>query len=1222
MNMLKRVPLLFAILYFFLSIPGKSQVNLNLGLVASYPFNGNANDASGNNHHGTLVNGITLTADRFGNANSAYHFDGIDDYIKIADDGAFSTPQFSMVVWFQSESNALQNLIAKRDYATLAGTGGAQYQMFINYPPYPGIGSNIVGNNSTCNSITTSSYLNTGNNVCSNKWICCVITFDGSRHKMYINGELKRDELTGFTGLLSCKSELRFGNWFQAELITFKGVMDDIRWYNRALNKEEVDALFDGFPSTNPVLKVTDVSVPCGGGSADLTLPTVTAGSDAGLSYTYWRDAAATQSVSTPTSITTAGTYYIKANAGINCSVIKPVSVNFNAASDPDFVFEQNLCNTKSVTFKHDLKNVKSAVWTFGDGASANGSIANHAYAKDGTYKVELSVEFLNGCKGVASKLIPIQSLLNNNLVSTTNTTICLGDSIELMATSEGLGFCWQPQSSMVNVNTLRPKVAPDKNTTYYLYSKVQGTNLVTNGDFSLGNTGFSSQYTEAFPNKLEAQYWVDNNSKAWNINFNDCKEHTSGNGKMMMVNGSSISGAKVWSQTVSVLPNTNYSFSVWIQSLAALNPARLKFSINNNVLGDDIIAGNTACEWKQYYTVWNSGNATSAIITIVNNNTISDGNDFAIDDISFSKVDFNYDSVIINVASRPNVKVGNDMSVCEGQSVQLGASGATVYSWSPATSVSDATIANPTATPTTKTQYIVSGYDVPGCVGKDTVTVDVLKTPSLIITNPKACIPNTIDLTDASITTGSDAGLSYSYWNDAAGSISIPLSQAKAINASGAYYISATNSLGCSRTKAVIVSLDSKPQLKVVDPQAICAPSTIDLSSTFTSSTTGLTITYWKDAATSISLSKADAASIANSGQYYIKAENGGCSVVEPVQVTIKSQPVLMVSNPLPVCEPYFVDLTDPSLKTGSDPSLSYSYYLNNTQTLPLANPKSVGSGIYYIKATGTNGCTSEKPINVTVKPKPSFSLFPLEKDICKEDAILMNADGGELYEWFTKSNSEIVSISQQYSYKPAITDSIFVVITSSTCQLKDTLGGLIRVKDLPNVTVLKSNDIDCQRTTAQLKVSGGISYQWSPNTFIDNNLSSNPIVNPLEDTWYKVKVADANSCIKEDSVLVHSNLATGGGKFFVPNAFSPNGDGKNDCFGVTYWSFVKDFELTVFDRWGKRVFYTKESGHCWDGTFNGKMQPLGTYIYQIKATSSCSEGPIYIKGHINLIK
>jgi hypothetical protein len=138
-----RFQILFFCFILFYQI-GFSQVNLTNGLVANYPFNGNTNDISGNNFNWVTANGPFLTSDRFGTPNSAYYFDGIDDFIRIADNGAFSTPQISIVAWFQTESSALQCIVGKRSYANTTVTGGAQYQMAINYNLFPGIVSNLV----------------------------------------------------------------------------------------------------------------------------------------------------------------------------------------------------------------------------------------------------------------------------------------------------------------------------------------------------------------------------------------------------------------------------------------------------------------------------------------------------------------------------------------------------------------------------------------------------------------------------------------------------------------------------------------------------------------------------------------------------------------------------------------------------------------------------------------------------------------------------------------------------------------------------------------------------------------------------------------------------------------------------------------------------------------------------------------------------------------------
>ncbi len=239
---------LFALLLIFNVLNAYTQVNVNVGLVAYYPFNGNANDSSGNNHNGILVNGPALTADRFGNPNSAYHFDGKNDYIRIADNGDFSTPLISLAFWYKTESSSCQNIIAKRSLVDDGTpTGGAQYQFFINHATLGKVASNIVGNKGNCKTKLTSNYIKTFDSFCETSWHFVVITFDGKEHKLFVDGKLRTSDKTSFNGFADCKSELRVGNWWNADLLYFKGDFDEFRWYNRPLNQQEIDFLYNNF---------------------------------------------------------------------------------------------------------------------------------------------------------------------------------------------------------------------------------------------------------------------------------------------------------------------------------------------------------------------------------------------------------------------------------------------------------------------------------------------------------------------------------------------------------------------------------------------------------------------------------------------------------------------------------------------------------------------------------------------------------------------------------------------------------------------------------------------------------------------------------------------------------------------------------------------------------------------------------------------------------------
>lgn len=166
--------------------------------------------------------------------------------------------------------------------------------------------------------------------------------------------------------------------------------------------------------------------------------------------------------------------------------------------------------------------------------------------------------------------------------------------------------------------------------------------NLVKNGDFSQGNNFFASDYI--FNNTStcsgfmlpEGSYSVVPNPKFTHCNFSECNDHTYGTGSMMVVNGATIPNQTVWKQKINIKPNSVYYFSTWICNAITDAPSKLEFSINNKSLGEPIIAPMTSCNWKQFYSIWNSENNTTAEISIVNQNTIQYGNDFILDDIVF----------------------------------------------------------------------------------------------------------------------------------------------------------------------------------------------------------------------------------------------------------------------------------------------------------------------------------------------------------------------------------------------------------------------------------------------------------------------------------------------------------------------------------------------------------------------------------------------------------
>ena len=237
-----------------------------------------------------------------------------------------------------------------------------------------------------------------------------------------------------------------------------------------------------------------------------------------------------------------------------------------------------------------------------------------------------------------------------NDIVISGPVTICSGQSTQLTVSGGLNTFTWTASpadSSLVNPNTASETVSPTVTTTYTATSGTPSspTNLVVNGNFSSGNTGFTTEYTQTANNNpfgTQTTYDIVTNPSTWFSPFSPCGDHTSGTGNMMAFDGATNPSAnvKVWCTAIpiTVLPNKSYTFSYYVASISSGSPAKLEPTINGVSLGAPITAPFTTCVWTLNSYTWNSGANTTATICIYDRELSSGGNDFAIDDISLKE--------------------------------------------------------------------------------------------------------------------------------------------------------------------------------------------------------------------------------------------------------------------------------------------------------------------------------------------------------------------------------------------------------------------------------------------------------------------------------------------------------------------------------------------------------------------------------------------------------
>ncbi len=172
--------------------------------------------------------------------------------------------------------------------------------------------------------------------------------------------------------------------------------------------------------------------------------------------------------------------------------------------------------------------------------------------------------------------------------------------------------------------------------------SQVIAANLVANGDFEQGNTGFATQYAytpSGGTRNLALAYTVDKNPLPWASNFtivSSYGDHSTGSGLMLLCNGATTANTLAWSETASVTPNTAYTFTAWVSSIDSFLPANLSFALNGGTPLSYAAPSNGGV-WQQFSTTVNSGNNTSMIMHIYDTNLSEAGNDFALDDISLT---------------------------------------------------------------------------------------------------------------------------------------------------------------------------------------------------------------------------------------------------------------------------------------------------------------------------------------------------------------------------------------------------------------------------------------------------------------------------------------------------------------------------------------------------------------------------------------------------------
>jgi len=353
---------------------------------------------------------------------------------------------------------------------------------------------------------------------------------------------------------------------------------------------------------------------------------------------------------------------------------------------------------------------------------------------------------------------------------------------------------------------------------------------------------------------------------------------------------------------------------------------------------------------------------------------------------------------------------------------------------------------------------------------------------------------------------------------------------------------------------------------------------------------------------------------------QYY--AVTGTYATCTPVTkgFTIQTDPVPVI-DPLPDIE--LCEGEQAPIHAHVTPTFNYNLFWNPSTDLLNTNGYdpvfhgTLSQNITFTVTSPNAGCTTSDDFHVEVWP---FVTGAIKEDtlICDGSPVQLWVSGGTgSYLWYPSGNLSCDSCANPIATGLGTTTYYAVLLDPHGCQ--DTLDVTISVQPPFTMNLLNNDTTIYMGESVQLMVEGTAPYlYWTPTDYLGFSQSHDPVATPLEDITYTVTgVSLLHGCPQSDSVHIKVIMQD----VFIPNAFSPNGDGLNDVFHVTARKLITVQEFIIMNRWGNMVFSTRDINTGWNGKYKGVDQDPGVYYYLIRVAYPNGRTQL-LKGDLTLLR
>lgn len=284
-----------------------------------------------------------------------------------------------------------------------------------------------------------------------------------------------------------------------------------------------------------------------------------------------------------------------------------------------------------------------------------------------------------------------------------------------------------------------------------------------------------------------------------------------------------------------------------------------------------------------------------------------------------------------------------------------------------------------------------------------------------------------------------------------------------------------------------------------------------------------------------------------------------------------------------------------------------------------PVINSVAVSDSGMYVLEAGSDNCMAKDSVHVIVYPVPDVRILNNDTAICSGVAIQLQTQGQNVSQYHWVPGSYLSNPDSANTTSTPLQSIAYFVTGSNEGGCRDMDSVLITVYPNPVLTLYADDTVlSCSHPVTQLHVSGAETYYWSPESLCDDRRSEAPVVYPQRSTTFSVTGTNAFGCSSQDSLVIDYAAK---GVLFVPNAFSPNGDGHNDHFYPFLYCDMEFSRFFVYNRWGEQVFFTNKQGDGWDGNFQGRYADMGVYFWYFEGKDE-SGTPVSRKGDVMLIR